>query len=369
MVTTQDFINVKLTKDEVLSCLKKAKENTFLDNLRYRHPNVQFDCKVRGYVGELAIKKWFESNSIEIEATDYLADGDSIDIDFKVKGLNLEIKTSLIPDVDGTLENVLAKRDIKLICRNGQSIEQLRGDIHVQIFFQQKTKQKDAWLKQQVVDIKHDSLETLYNSFRADAYTNTTFIVAWIDKETLVSRINAMPISQQQWSFPGSSRYFWKCSLKSAKKPIELITLLKNRLSAQRVQPTQTVSERSTTVTPARPVTPPRPVTPRPVTPARPVAPARPVTPPRPTTPRPVTPARPVTSKPEPIIPKQTSNNSGYKPTSNNSDSAFGCGVMAFFGFFFGILGGAGSGSWGGAIVGAVIGIVISLYFVNKNKS
>ncbi len=352
MVTTQDFINVKLTKDEVLSCLKKAKENTFLDNLRNRHPNVQFDCKVRGYVGELAIKKWFESNSIEIEATDYLADGDSIDIDFKVKGLNLEIKTSLIPDVDGTLENVLAKRDIKLICRNGQSIEQLRGDIHVQIFFQQKTKQKDAWLKQQVVDIKHDSLETLYNSFRADAYTNTTFIVAWIDKETLVSRINAMPISQQQWSFPGSSRYFWKCSLKSAKKPIELITLLKNRLSAQRVQPTQTVSERSTTVTPARPV-----------------APVRPVTPPRPTTPRPVTPARPVTSKPEPIIPKQTSNNSGYKPTSNNSDSAFGCGVMAFFGFFFGILGGAGSGSWGGAIVGAVIGIVISLYFVNKNKS
>ena len=144
MVTTQDFINVKLTKDEVLSCLKKAKENTFLDNLRYRHPNVQFDCKVRGYVGELAIKKWFESNSIEIEATDYLADGDSIDIDFKVKGLNLEIKTSLIPDVDGTLENVLAKRDIKLICRNGQTIEQLRGDIHVQIYYQQKTKMKEA---------------------------------------------------------------------------------------------------------------------------------------------------------------------------------------------------------------------------------
>ena len=218
MVTTQDFINLKLTKDEVLSCLKKAKENTFLDNLRYRHPNVQFDCKVRGYVGELAIKKWFESNSIEIEATDYLADGDSIDIDFKVKGLNLEIKTSLIPDVDGTLENVLAKRDIKLICRNGQTIEQLRGDIHVQIYYQQKTKMKDSWLKQQVVDIKHDSLETLYKSFRADAYLNTTFIVAWIDKETLVSRINAMPVNQRQWSFKGSSRYFWRCNLKSAKK-------------------------------------------------------------------------------------------------------------------------------------------------------
>ena len=358
MVTTQDFINIKLTKYEVLSCLKKAKENTFLDNLRYRHPNVQFDCKVRGYVGELAIKKWFESNSIEIEATDYLADGDSIDIDFKVKGLNLEIKTSLIPDVDGTLENVLAKRDIKLICRNGQSIEQLRGDIHVQIFFQQKTKQKDAWLKQQVVDIKHDSLETLYNSFRADAYTNTTFIVAWIDKETLVSRINAMPVNQRQWSFPGSSRFFWKCSLKNAKNPTELITFLKNRLSAQRVQPAHTISERSTTATlprpaaPARPVAPPKPATPRPVTAVRPVAHARPVTP-----------------KPESMIPQQASNNSGYKPTSNNSNFAVGCGIMAFFAFLFGILGGAVSGSWGGAIVGAIIGVIISLFFVNKNKS
>lgn len=350
MVTTQDFINLKLTKDEVLSCLKKAKENTFLDNLRYRHPNVQFDCKVRGYVGELAIKKWFESNSIEIEATDYLADGDSIDIDFKVKGLNLEIKTSLIPDVDGTLENVLAKRDIKLICRNGQTIEQLRGDIHVQIYYQQKTKMKDSWLKQQVVDIKHDSLETLYKSFRADAYLNTTFIVAWIDKETLVSRINAMPVNQRQWSFKGSSRYFWRCNLKSAKKPIELISLLKNKLSDQRVQPTKTISERSITVTPSRNINTARPdTTTRHATPASPVVPTR-----------------LVNSKTEPIKIKHTLNNSVNEPTNNNSGSYFGCGLMACFGFFFGILGGAGSGSWGGAIVGAVIGIVISLYFYKQ---
>lgn len=230
MVTVQDFINIKLSKEEVLSCMQKAREQSFLNNLRYRHPNVQFDCKVRGYVGELIIKKWFESYNIEVEATDYLEDGDSIDIDFKVTGLNLEIKTSLIPDSDGNLENVLAKRDIKLICRNGQSIELLRGDIHVQIYYQQKTKQKDAWLKQQMVDIHNDSLETLYEKFRADAYINTNFIVAWIDKKTLISRINSVPIQERQWSFQGSSRYFWKCSLKSAKRPIELITLLQERL-------------------------------------------------------------------------------------------------------------------------------------------
>lgn len=144
-----------------------------------------------------------------------------------------------------------------------------------------------------------------------DAYINTTYIVAWIDKETLVSRINAMPVHERQWSFPGSSRYFWRCSLRNAKKPVELITLLKNRIT------TQTVS-------------------------------------------------CPVTSNLEPVIPIHTSHNT---PSNSNSSSAFGWGIMAFFGFFFGMLGGVGSGSWGGALVGAVIGIVISLYFIKRKKS
>lgn len=56
MVTVHDFINIKLSKEEVLSCMQKAREQSFLNNLRYRHPNVQFDCKVRGYVGELSLK-------------------------------------------------------------------------------------------------------------------------------------------------------------------------------------------------------------------------------------------------------------------------------------------------------------------------
>ena len=138
MVSIGDVINLSLTKDEILECLCKTQKMNFLDNLRKRHPNVQFDCKLRGYIGEIAIKKWFSSNGIEIEATDYLPDGDSIDIDFIIAHTNIELKTSLIPDRDGDLEGVLDNRDIKLIRRNGQSIEELKGDVHMQIYYQQK---------------------------------------------------------------------------------------------------------------------------------------------------------------------------------------------------------------------------------------
>lgn len=80
----------------------------------------------------------------------------------------------------------------------------------------------------------------------------------------------------------------------------------------------------------------------------------------------PVTP-RPVVPKTDPVLPKQSSN-TGYTPSNNNSDSEFGCAMMAGFAFFFGMLGGAGSTSWGGALVGAIIGVVVSLYFINRNK-
>ena len=46
MVTINDAILIELTKEEVLTCLKKTKQNNFIDNLRNRHPNVRFDCKL-----------------------------------------------------------------------------------------------------------------------------------------------------------------------------------------------------------------------------------------------------------------------------------------------------------------------------------
>lgn len=230
MVTINDVINLTLTKSEILSCISKTKQINFLDNLRKRHPNVQFDCKLRGYIGEIAIKKWFEQNNIFIEATDYMQDGDSIDIDFVIAGSNIELKTSLIPDKDNDIEDVLEHRDIKLIRRNGQSIEELKGDVHMQIYYKQKTKAKDLWLTQQDVDLESQDIEYLYSKLHADAYLSTTFFVAWIDKPTLVKKINALPERERYWSFAGSFRQFWRCPLKESRKPEELIGYFKELL-------------------------------------------------------------------------------------------------------------------------------------------
>ena len=228
MVSINDVVNIKLSKEEILSCIAKTQQHTFLNNLRERHPNIQFDCKLRGYVGELALKKWFSENNIEIEATDYLEDGENIDIDFVITGQNIELKTSLIPDVDGNIENVIDNRDIKIIRRCNDSIEDLKGDVHMQVYYQQRRKAKDNWLTAQKVDLDSLDLDYLYRAFRADAYLNTTYFVAWIDKPTLIEQIKRLPYDKRCWTFPGSLREFWVCPLKYSKAPTELVDYLES---------------------------------------------------------------------------------------------------------------------------------------------
>ena len=206
--------------------MNKTRENSFLDNLRDRHPNVRFDCTLRGYIGELAMKKWLVENGINPDKTDYLADGDNIDVDFLVKGKNVELKTSLIPDVDETLERVLSKRDIKLIRRGCDSVEQLRGNIHVQIYFNLKTKERDCWLKSKQVNINNADDEFLYDAFGASVYKDNIYFVAWIDKNTLIKRIYSLPIEKRYWSFRNSQRQFWLCKLLYSHKPIDLLAYL-----------------------------------------------------------------------------------------------------------------------------------------------
>lgn len=237
MVSIRDVVNIKLTKEEILSCIAKTQQHTFLNNLRERHPNIQFDCKLRGYVGELALKKWFSENDIEIEATDYLEDGENIDIDFVITGQNIELKTSLIPDVDGNIENVIANRDIKIIRRGSDSIEDLKGDVHMQVYYQQRRKAKDNWLTEQKVDLNSRDLDYLYRAFRADAYLNTTYFVAWIDKPTLIEQIKKLPYNKRCWTFPGSLREFWVCPLKYSKTPNELVNYLDSLQVKQVIRP------------------------------------------------------------------------------------------------------------------------------------
>ena len=71
---------LKIAKDDIIDAFAKAKEQTFIDNLRDRHVNVQFDSKLRGYIGEIALKKWFLENNIKINTTNYFEEDIGIDI-------------------------------------------------------------------------------------------------------------------------------------------------------------------------------------------------------------------------------------------------------------------------------------------------
>jgi hypothetical protein len=218
------ILKISITEEEVKNAILLSQSSLFRDNLRVRHPNVSFDSKIRGYVGEIGLKKWFTQNNITILTQNYIDDGLSIDIDFEYKGKDIELKTSLIPDIDENLLTVFNKRDIKIIKREPE-IENLKGDIHIQIYFEHQTKKKDSWLRNQNIDLESTDIDYLYNAILGKSYLEKTFLFSWIDKETLIKRINSMPIHKRTWSF--SMRHFWVCPLKDSFSPEDLITYLK----------------------------------------------------------------------------------------------------------------------------------------------
>ena len=222
----QDILKIALTKEEILEAIAKAKKQNFIDNLRDRHINVQFDSKLRGYIGEIALKKWFLDNGIKIITTNYFEEDIGIDVDFEYKGLDLELKTSLIPDADKTLQIVFNKRDIKLI-RRTRKIEDLKSDIHIQIYYDQQTNKKDQWLQEQDIDINSSDLEYLYDTFLAKAYITKTYLVGWIDKDTLIKRINKLKGYEKSWRH--AHRRFWVSKLKECYSPMSLIKYLNEK--------------------------------------------------------------------------------------------------------------------------------------------
>lgn len=217
------IVKVSVSVDEVKKAIVQAQSNCFIDNLRDRHPNVSFDSKLRGYIGENGLKKWFAHNGIVIDACNHFPDGLNMDIDFEYKGLDIELKTSLIPDKDGDLKTVFNKRDIKLIKRE-QSIEDLKGDIHIQVYYQHRTNKKDKWLKAQEINLESDDVDYVYKAICGKAYLDKTFLFCWIDKPTLIKKINALPLNKRTWSF--GQRSFWVCPLKDCFPPNDLIKYL-----------------------------------------------------------------------------------------------------------------------------------------------
>ncbi len=230
MVTIQDAICIRLSETEIKSVMQKARDQFAIakrDNLRKRHLNIQFDCILRGYIGEYAIARWLDENDIFISSQNYRNDGDNIDIDFLFKGKNIELKTSLKPDTDKTIETVISNRDIKLIKRK-PIIEELNGDIHLQIIFNQCRNAKDEWLQNQQVEIENASMDLLYNALAAWRYKSDIYFVGWINKETLVKKINSLPLEKRTWSFKNSLRDFWNCKISESNKPIDLPYFLKS---------------------------------------------------------------------------------------------------------------------------------------------
>ena len=224
MITAKDTICIPLLEEEIKEAILKAKQNFSIakrDNLRSRHINIQFDCLLRGYIGEYAIKKWLAECGVFLEVNNYINDGDNIDIDFLYKGKNIELKTSLVPDADVTIERSIAKRDIKIIKRD-ENIDKLHGDIHLQIYFRQRTKAKDKWLSEAEINLDEENIDLLYQSLLARAYKDTVYFVGWIDKPALKNNIKSLHEKDRIWTFPGSSRHFWNCKLTACRKPIVL---------------------------------------------------------------------------------------------------------------------------------------------------
>ena len=230
MITIQDSICISVTDDEIKSVMEKARTQLFIskrDNLRTRHANIQYDCILRGYIGEFAITKWMDEQGIFFDKTNYSADGENIDVDFLYRGNDIELKTSLVPDADFTIEKAIENRDIKLIKR-ADGIDNLKGDIHLQIFFNQRRLAKDEWLASRIINIEEAGIDEIFDKMLARCYRNTIHFVAWIDKLTLMESINKLPDSYKTWSFKESQRQFWSCKIINSKKPNGLPQFLKN---------------------------------------------------------------------------------------------------------------------------------------------
>jgi len=231
MVTIQDVIKLDVDESLIKEAIKQSLSNNFLDNLRNRHLNVQLDCKIRGYIGEKSLLKFFNGHKIYFDKTNYISDDmGNIDIDLLYKGkYSLEIKTSLVPDryvnlYDSPIQRIkkcIENFDIKLIKRNN-NIKKLKGDIHIQIYYSHLRQKKDNFLSRINIDIQNSDVDTIYNRFKADRYINSTYFVAWINKETLFQN------NPSTWSFPNSQRKFWTCKITNSLKPMDIIAYLKS---------------------------------------------------------------------------------------------------------------------------------------------
>lgn len=220
-----NFVQIKMSKKIIFTAMKKALQNSFIDNLRVRNKYVQFDSKVRGYLGEIAITEFLSSKGITINDRDIYYKDENEDIDISISNnyhndIILEVKTSLIPDIWQTLHKTIQNADIKIIKRE-KDYRDIKADFYTQIYFNFHTRKRDSYLSTIKGNIEDYSLEELYVLMNYDKLQEV--FVAWIDKKTLCEYLDSQIV--KTWSF--SFRTFWKCPLNIAKSPHLLIEELK----------------------------------------------------------------------------------------------------------------------------------------------
>lgn len=220
-------LNIAVSEQQIYTAINQSKEQLFVDNLRNRSINVAFDSKIRGYIGEIALITWFEEKSITFSTTNQLNRKSNMDVDFlyqgKLKAYEIELKTSLIPDQDRTIEEAIYQRDLKLIRRGNDSIKQLKSDVHIQLFFNQRRAAKDQWLESQSPIKQDTNADEIYEQLACFRYLTDTYLIGWIDKPTLIKQIENKSTHLKTWKY--GQREFWTCSLKSEIKPMETLIL------------------------------------------------------------------------------------------------------------------------------------------------
>lgn len=223
-----NIIKIKLDQDKIFECIEKALKNQFIDNLRERTEIIRLDTKIRGYIGETSILFLLQKYGIKASKTNLIsADGNSTDIDIYLQKTNtcLEIKTSLIPDKWGNIENCIEKGDIKIIKRT-PCIENLKGDYHLQIYFNCLKEKREQYLNNLQLT-SEINIKKLYNILKLDKIK--CYFIAWIAKEDLIKYIKKLIAEGVSPIWEYGKREFWKCPIKICKDPFLLIKELKHK--------------------------------------------------------------------------------------------------------------------------------------------
>lgn len=247
MITLDKVIIMDISKDDILNAVERARQLSFQDNLRNRKPTVQFDCKVRGFLGEIGITKWLNSFGVKCwpEEKDGISAMDIYrsDIDLNIRGMQKdylsEIKTSAKPDswttVDISTDKVFISKciingDIKIIAhKNADYHTDIDRDIYIQVYFGVKTAEHDNMLNERYSENRDFLLmnnNDICHFLGLYDYIENIYFVGWKDKKSIIEELDNMKPYERSYDI-GAMRSFWKCSLKTARPPISLINYLR----------------------------------------------------------------------------------------------------------------------------------------------